>query len=93
MTTGDKIKEGIRILAALAAVAQDPTPLSALKAGPGLLDSLKKIAASPPASFARLAEELGRSGATVFAALPEKPRDADKLYSPTQFARPLCRRS
>jgi hypothetical protein len=77
---GEKITEAVRILAALVGVAQDPTLLSALKTAPGLRDSLKKIAASPPASFARLAEDLGRSGATVFAALPEKPRDAEALY-------------
>ncbi|PJN95997.1 hypothetical protein CNY89_05165 [Amaricoccus sp. HAR-UPW-R2A-40] len=77
---GDKISEAVRILAALVGVAEDPTLLSALKAGPGLRDSLKKIAASPPASFARLAEDLGRSGSAVFAALPEKPRDAEVLY-------------
>jgi tetratricopeptide (TPR) repeat protein len=77
---GDKITEAVRILAALVGVAQDPTLLSALKAAPGLRDSLKKIAASPPASFAGLAEDLGRSAATVFASLPEKPRDAEALY-------------
>lgn len=77
---GEKITEAVRILAALVGVAQDPTLLSTLKAAPGLRDSLKKIAASPPASFARLAEDLGRSGATVFADLREKPRDAEALY-------------
>ena len=77
---GDKITEAVRILAALVGVAQNPTLLSALKAGPVLRDSLKKIAASPPASFARLAEDLGQSGATVFASLREKPRDAEVLY-------------
>ena len=77
---GDKITEAVRILAALVGVAQDPTLLSALKAGPGLRDSLKKLAASPPASFARLAEDLGQSASTVFAGLREKPRDAEVLY-------------
>lgn len=77
---GDKISEAVRILAALVGVAQDPTLLSALKAGPGLRDSLKKIAASPPTSFARLADDLGQSGTTVFASMREKPRDAEVLY-------------
>lgn len=80
MAAGDKITEGVRIIAALAGVAQDPTLLSALKAGPGLLDSLKKIAARPPTSFARLGEDLGRSAAAIFAALPEKPPHAEMLY-------------
>lgn len=80
MAAGDKITEGMRILAALAAVAQDPTLLSALKAGPGLRDSLKKIATNPPAGFPRLAEDLAQSSARTFAELPEKPRDADVLF-------------
>ena len=80
MAAGDKITEGVRIIAALASVAQDPTLLSALKAGPGLLDSIKKLAASPPASFPRLVEDLAQSSARTFAELPEKPRDADVLY-------------
>ena len=76
----DRITDAVRLLAAVGAVAADPTLLSALKSGPSAYDALKKIAAAPPPSVARLADTLAAEARALFAATRDLPPDADVLY-------------
>lgn len=77
---GEKIIEAFRLLTACIGTAADPSLLAAAKAGPGILDSIRKLAASPPANYVRMADTLAEQAARTLAALPEKPQDADVLY-------------
>ncbi len=76
----DRITDAVRLLAAVGAVAADPTLLSALKSAPSAYDALKKIAAAPPPSVARLADTLAAEARALFAATRDLPPDADVLY-------------
>jgi hypothetical protein len=46
--TSDRIADAARLMAAAAAMAGDPTLLSALKSGPGAYDALKRFLADAP---------------------------------------------
>jgi tetratricopeptide (TPR) repeat protein len=76
----DRIADAVRLLGALGAVVADPTLLSAIKAGPGGYDALKRLAAAPPQAVARLSDDLAARARALFDATRELPADADVLY-------------
>lgn len=78
--TAEKIIEAFRLLTACIGSAADPSLLGAATAGPGILDSIRKLAASPPPNYVRMADTLAKQASQTLAALPEKPQDADVLY-------------
>ena len=79
--SADRIVDAVRLLAAMGAVAADPSTPSAVKAGPSIYDTIRKIAAKPPASVARLSASLAAQARAHFEATHDVPRHADRLYA------------
>jgi tetratricopeptide (TPR) repeat protein len=77
----DRIAEAARLMAAAVALVADPTLLSALKAGTGAYDALKKLLAEAPPGVARLADDLGAEARARFEATHDLPPDAAELYA------------
>lgn len=76
MATTERIKQSVRLLAALGSVAANPTLLSALKTGPSARDALKALVAQPPPAVARLTDDFAVEAQAVFSATRDLPPDA-----------------